>query len=289
MPLPNFIIAGASKSGTTSLWEYLKSHPQVCMASIKETNFFTREAPSGRFDKGLAWYENLFKACAEAKGIGEATPGYMIKIDAPGLIAQTLPDVQLIFLLRDPVDRLYSQYWFHRQQGQQLPNFDEMVKVGANGQRSQALSWYLFSSSYHLHLERYLEYFPKEQITVFLYDDLQQDPPVFMQQVCRVIGVDPSIDLPNISRAYNTARRARLAWFQRLIKALGPRIMRIDLPEWLFSFFKRSRKTLWALNTATLQYPPIDPELRQELIEELSKAIEYVERYLNRPLPSWRT
>ena len=127
--LPTFIIAGAGKSGTTALWAYLNQHPEICMSRIKEPMFFTNllgyrqggsiEAPvyEGRYKSGLEWYEKLFAKCCQKRALGEASTAYMYAKDAAGLIKKTLPEVKLIFLLRNPVDRLYSNYWQERKYG----------------------------------------------------------------------------------------------------------------------------------------------------------------------------
>ena len=281
--LPTFIVAGAAKSGTTTVWQHLKAHPQVCMASIKETNFFTREIPAARYDLGLEWYQELFKTCGAAKAIGEVSPAYMARQDTPGLIRQTLPDILLIFIFRDPVERLYSQYWYQRQQGAKLPDFDLLVS-----ERRAQLERYLYNSSYNLHLERYLRCFSREQILVLLNDDLRSDAAVFMKGVYQAIGVDPDFAPANLEDRYNQTGRARIPWVQRRIKAIGPRLMRRDLPGWLFGFLKRSRSIFWRLNTVGDAYPPLAPVIRQTLLPEFSETIDYLEGWLERSLDNWR-
>lgn len=281
--LPTFIIAGAHKSGTTSLWEYLKVHPQICMAKIKETNFFTAQGPAARYDKGLEWYQSLYLPCKNAKAIGEVSPNYMFSEDSPRLMHAIVPKVKLLFILRDPVKRVYSHYWYQHQEGIPLPGFEQMV-----AERHPQLEHYLYVSAYHLHLERFLEYFPRERVTVLLNSDLRLTPNPFMQHVYQVIGVEPDVAPPNLDEQYNTARRARFYGLQRIIEASGLKIMRLDLPDWLFDLLKEGRKALWRLNSSAIQYPPMSPEIRRELIDELSPAIAYVETYLGREIPAWR-
>ena len=281
--LPTFIVAGAGKSGTTALWEYLKAHPEVCMASIKEPYFFSQEGPSGRFSKGLNWYQGLWKDCQGQKAFGEITPAYMVRSDTPALIHKTIPNVRLIFVLRDPVDRIYSLYWFSRQGGEPLPDFPLFFQ-----ERHPKLERFIYTSSYQIHLNRYLDVFPREQIQVLLYDDMGQDLAAFMRRVYAYIGVNPNFMPPNLGQRYNVRRGAIYPQLQRRVRRLGPKIMRLDMPEWLFNLLKQSRKTFWSMNTRRIDYPPMPPEIRSALVSELAKTIDFIEMYLERPLPTWR-
>lgn len=281
--LPTFIIAGAAKAGTTALWRHLEAHPEVCMARIKETAFFARQGPSARYSKGLVWYKSLYETCQRARARGEASPLYMVGDDSPHLIREIVPDVQLLFIFRDPVERLYSQYWFQRQQGQLLPEFEQMVQSS-----HPKMKRYINTSSYHIHLQRYLDVFPREQVSVFLLDDLRDDPQNFMRDVYETIDVNPEYVQPNLNRPRNKTGTVRVAPFQRILKRVGPIIMQKDLHPQLFTLLKKTRSTIWNLNTNSYRYPPIEPALRQGLVEEFEDAICYVERFLNRSLPAWR-
>lgn len=105
--LPNFLIVGAARAGTTSLYYYLKQHPDVFMSPKKEIDFFDVDK---NFEKGLDWYERYFEGYTGQKAIGEASPLYMYLEKVPKRIAKVIPDVKLIFILRNPVDRAYSHY-----------------------------------------------------------------------------------------------------------------------------------------------------------------------------------
>src|SRR5437016_1007207 len=108
--MPSFIVIGAQKAGTTSLDSYLRTHPQVAMSSVKETNFFVEERAWG---KGRRWYEGLFDAAGTATAVGEASPTYsMFPLFAgvPERMARLLPEARLIYLVRDPIERIRSAY-----------------------------------------------------------------------------------------------------------------------------------------------------------------------------------
>jgi hypothetical protein len=282
--LPTFIIAGALKSGTSTLFSLLKTHSEVCTPhGLKETNFFIRQGESARYDKGLSWYQSLFQACAEAKAIGEASPAYMTDLDAPALIHQTIPKTQLIFILRDPVERLYSHYWFMTQKGEQLPRFEKVMAQ----KPPEFLEW-AHASQYDLHLKRYLELFPSEQVGVFLLDDLRSEPRQFIRGVYQFIGVDPAFVPTSLGERRNTARQTRVVWLNRWMRAIGFLLMKLDLPTPALKRLQKMRRKLWLWNNRPEQYPALAPVLREQLIHELEPTIAFVETYLGRPLPCWR-
>lgn len=105
--LPNFIIPEAQKSGTTALRIYLAQHPEVYIVN-KEIHFFNKN-----FDKGIEWYEQFFKAWKGEKAIGEKTPDYLYDGHTPQRIYEVTPDVKLIFVLRNPIDKAYFHYWYN--------------------------------------------------------------------------------------------------------------------------------------------------------------------------------
>src|SRR5688572_14326389 len=112
--LPDFLIVGAMRSGTTSLHKYLQAHPDVFVASGKEVHFFDR-----RYGRGLDWYRSRFAGVTTERVVGEATPAYMYDENAIARIAHDLPDARLIVVLRNPVDRAYSHYWRNRSRGRE--------------------------------------------------------------------------------------------------------------------------------------------------------------------------
>ena len=112
MTIPNFLIVGAQKSGTTTLYDILDMHPEVNMSIIKEINYFTSIK---KYSKGLKYYSSFFKEPkAEHKITGEASPGYMNTVVIPKMIYDDIGDVKIVMILRDPIKRAYSQYWDNR-------------------------------------------------------------------------------------------------------------------------------------------------------------------------------
>ncbi len=219
--LPTFILAGVPKSGTTSLYHYLGQHPAIYLSPIKEPTFFgapdvlaltktpdderriranverTRAFLSGPMreprDLGLVteWddYVRLFRGAGTAPAVGEGSVGYWWLPGAAGAIRSRLPDVRLVFLLRDPAERLFSHYlggaW--EKPGRSFASaFQDGLKDGGDWSRAIRVG------CYHDHLERFFSMFPREQTQVHLYDDFRREPASVMRAVFGFLGVDES-------------------------------------------------------------------------------------------------
>jgi Sulfotransferase domain len=179
---PNFLIIGAQKAATTSLWAYLRSHPEVFLPDYKEPGFFVAEM---NWSRGLGWYESLFAGAGDAVARGEASPTYTMYPyfdGVPERIAKVMPDAKLIYVLRDPVERMRSMY----------------VQLLADGTERRPMkdallydSRYAVLSSYALQLERYFACFCRSQILLLTSEELHDRRLEVMRRVCGFLGVDP--------------------------------------------------------------------------------------------------
>jgi hypothetical protein len=282
--LPTFIIAGAGKSGTTTLWEHLKAHPEVSLAVLKEPCFFTKDSELSTFSNGISWYQDLFPEIPGAKAFGEASTIYMVSEDSPALIFETVPVVKLIFILRDPVERLYSQFFSQqKQQGLQLPEFEDMIR-----ECHPMIQRLIYASSYQIHLTRYLGLFPLNQIKVIIFDDLKSDPKTVVHGIYEYIGVDPGFVPSNIGMIYNAPRQLNIIWLQHWIWKIGLRIMRMGLNPQVLSYLQKLRTFVFRVNSKKLQRIPMSRETRELLLLEFRETITFMEKFLERPLPQWR-
>jgi hypothetical protein len=193
--LPTFIVIGAMKCGTSSLYEYLKVHPDICMSFRKETDFFCL---SKRYERGLSWYESQFKRPALA--YGEASPNYT-KADlfphVPERMKAALPNVKLIYVLRDPVERTVSEYLHLTVKGyERRPMLEALTAtVGYNP--------YVAESQYHRQLSEFLKFYDASQILLLTSEQLRCDTAAAMRQVYGFVGVDPSFKSPVFNHAYH--------------------------------------------------------------------------------------
>jgi len=197
--LPTFIVIGAMKAGTTSLFHYLRNHDQIFMSKIKELDFFVAESNWGR---GLDWYRHQFSGAGDARARGEASTLYTKypQYDGvPARIAGVLPDVRLIYVVRDPIVRMRSHYQ-HR------------VKTGAETAPPEVAlledPTYLACSRYGMQFDRYLDHFPREQILLVASEDLRTDRRRTVQGVYEFLDVDPG-RVPDVlgTEFYRTAER----------------------------------------------------------------------------------
>ena len=227
MPLPNFYLIGAPKSGTTSLYHYLKQHPEIYMCPVKEPSYFL--FPEGKvfqFPKGLMaeWlikntpkrvfptfekYAALFQGVENEQVIGEASVHYLINPKTPEYIFNATPHAKFMAILRNPFDAAYSEFLMTRQDGEWLPGVTFLQLLQAE-KLDESDVWYLpnfmRARFYANHLTRYFDTFPKEQIRIFLHEELQR-PETLCKEIFQFLEVSTRFT-PDLSKKYNvTASR----------------------------------------------------------------------------------
>jgi sulfotransferase family protein len=218
MTLPNFIILGAAKAGTTALYHYLRQHPRIYLSPLKETNFFALEGETLRFCgpgdhdyvnclsiTTLEGYQAQFDGVAGETAIGEASPLYLYSPKAVERIRHYVPDARLIAFVRDPVDRAFSAF-LHLVRDNREPYREFRDGLAAEEERIRA-GWehiwhYKRMGLYHEQLRRYYDAFPAERIRVFLYKDLRREPRRTLEEIFRFLEVDPDF-VPDTRERYN--------------------------------------------------------------------------------------
>jgi Sulfotransferase domain len=226
--LPNFIIVGAPKAGTTSLYAYLNQHPQVYMSPIKEPGYFAPEYGLQNYLSRWEGYLTLYHGVQEETAIGEATVCYLLSRTAAQNIAARVPHAKIIISLRNPVDRAFSQYLEMLTVGATRKSFREEIDANlrcrpdANG--SFEYQWprrpFLVFGRYHDQIKRYFNAFPRAQIHVMYYEDLQRAPARAVADLFAFLGLDPSY-LPDVSRRHNEPHVPRLLGATYLLKTWG--------------------------------------------------------------------
>ncbi len=250
--LPTFLIVGAVKAGTTSLHEYLQLHPEVYMSPIKETNFFSdgdmlfddfnvdyKQDVSINVDKYLSgamdtkihiahvrtWeqYQKLFRNSKNEKAIGEVSNSYLFLPSTPMAIKNKLPEVKIVMILRDPVERLYSQFLMNLKLGK-IKEKDLLKEIESDQQKLKK-GWgvshlYLEVGNYYEQVKRYYEQFPAEQIKMILFDDFKKDAKATMKDLFQFLGVDPEFEL-DMSKRYNEAGMPRFGKLNYFLTQIG--------------------------------------------------------------------
>ncbi|MFI5343632.1 MAG: sulfotransferase domain-containing protein [Chlamydiales bacterium] len=200
---PNYLLIGAQKSGTTALFQYINMHPLV-INKTGEIHFF-----DNHFNQGLNWYKNHFsKRPSPEYVIGDKSPYYLFHPLAPQRVAATFPNVKIIIILRNPVDRAYSQYWMNINLKEETLSFEEAIKAepkrltgerkkilenpAYNSHRYQFFS-YLSRGIYVNQIKRWLSYFPRDQILIISSKDLRDKTDEVMNTVYTFLGLPPHI------------------------------------------------------------------------------------------------
>jgi hypothetical protein len=294
--LPNFLIIGAGRSGTTSLHRALRQHPEVFMSAQKEPHFFTfmeADPPEGdrlaRLVRQIAvtkraGYEALFAAAADAKAIGEASPSYLFTPEVPERIRAAIPGARLVSILRHPVDRAYSAYLGLRRDGlEPAPTFGAAWRDQRRGRRGGWWSaWVLDAGLYHRNLSRYYDRFPPEQMRVHLYDDLVEDPIATIQRLFSFLEVDPTF-VPDLSRRYGQtgiiqSPLLRVLWTRSARVRSGP--LRHVLPQ-------ATRDRIRQRIRRDLVRPHLEPETRAELLDFFEADVVALQDLIGRDLSDW--
>jgi hypothetical protein len=195
--LPTFAVIGAMKAGTTSIYAALNKHPQVFMCSPKEPQFFTT-----RWDRGLVWYESLFAGAGDAVARGDASTSYTDfprKPQAAARIHRVIPEIQLVYVVRDPVARMRSHYRHRVADGTER----RPVDVALLDDR------YLNRSRYALQIEQYLRFFSSEQLLVLRCDDVLNGGEPWAR-LLNFIGADSAYEPETATHANVTDSKLRL-------------------------------------------------------------------------------
>jgi hypothetical protein len=281
MALPTFLIIGAPKAGSTSLYYYVGQHPDVFTSAVKEPGFFWTYKTEGKVET-LQEYQRLFKGSESFKAVGEGSPTYLSDENAPRLIKDLIPDAKLVAILRDPYARAFSDFVFLRLRGQE-PEDAFLQAVNADiGRPPEHRFNYIDQGLYHRNLARYLSHFDRNQLKVVLLDDLQSRPEGVVSEVFSFLGVDPSVQVDTTVTLTESGvpRRRLIHW---LLSDRNP------IKRWLTPLAPaRAQTSLRRVRSANLEKQTMSPADRRALASHFEGDIDQLERLLERDLSHWR-
>ena len=274
--LPNLIVIGAQKCGTSGLHYYLGLHPEVSMSSPKELNFFIAER---NWCRGLQWYARHFDHSARCRG--ESSPNYAAfpqHMGVPERMAEVVPDAKLIYIVRDPLERIAAHY---------VHNF---AKRREKGDLRQTLlhpnTSYVARSRYFTQLQRFLEFYDRDRVLVIENCGLRDERAATLRRVFEFAGVDPGFEHPKFDQVrHSTSRKKRAT-------KMGMRVQKMSRTR----FGRRIPRRAWlALDVALplskpISKPPME-ELREALgpdvLEVLHEDAERLRQFTGRDLANW--
>ncbi|OQW92729.1 MAG: hypothetical protein BWK78_00785 [Thiotrichaceae bacterium IS1] len=308
--LPNFFVVGAMKAGTTSLYNYLKVHPEIYMSPVKEPNYFATDIntrlikPAYRvhplaknylqgimqeevhisYITDFEYYMKLFQNVTTERIIGEASTSYLYSRQAPRNILNSVPNAKIVIILRDPIERAYSHYCMDVGTGLTQDFFLEAVKKDFNAKEKGwgITSLYIELGLYHEQVKRYLDLFPKEQVKVYLFDDLKTNLGEVLQDIAVFLNINASSFIKDGKR-YNERQWPRFIginyWLHKLyIKDFVRKI----LPRHFIEYGKNiyySDRLIPSMSRKEVHY-------LQSLFKEDVKRLSEL---LNRDLSHWKT
>jgi hypothetical protein len=284
---PNFFIVGAPKCGTTALYEYLRSHPQVFMPTLKEPHFFSHDLITYHYVNNLDEYTELFaNAAPQHRRIGEASASYLMSGVAAAAIREYNPEAKIIAMFRNPIEMVHS---FHSQllywSEETVDDFETAWRLQDRRRNGIDLPrtcrepfWlqYRDIGRFGTQAQRLLSVFPREQVKLILYDDFSSSPQRVYDEVIDFFGIthDQRTEFPRV----NENKRARMTWLRDFYRkpptAVGKPL--VALKEWVID-----------VNTVRERRPALSPEFRAELVESFREEVALLSRIVGRDLGHW--
>ena len=278
MSLPTFLIFGTRKAGTTSLYHYLDEHPGVFMSALKGTRYFLVDPDNPETTAHLPvqtieQYKSYFEGAKAGVAVGEASPSYLANMRAPERIRALIPDTRLIASLRNPVDRMYSQYLMDMR----LRPSEQRVSLTKNN-----LDDWFESGLYGKYMRNYYSHFDSSQILVLIFENWIKNREAMLHQLYSFIDVDPSF-LPNLEKVYNKGGVPKNESVANLLKHRAFHIkLKPFVPDVVRSAINKVR------NRNMEKAPAMDPVLREYAAERYGEDIELLESVTGLDFSVWK-
>lgn len=281
-----FICPGAQKAGTTTLYDILKHHSQICLSNIKETKYFLL----GQEKIDVHEYKKkYFNPISDFQIYGDIDPEYLYYPDTAKKIYNTLgPDVKFIFMLRNPVDRAYSHYWMSYRRGFETESFERAIELESERLKNadDFTLWhqtYMDRGYYYRQIERYLKYYDVSQMKFVLFEEFIHNQGEIIKDILDFLGVDQDDKfLENLKVKSNAGNLPKYKW---LSKVHGQPLKIKKVIKILFPF----RKLRWKVypiiekyNVSNDKPPKLDKSLRKKIIYLFSDDIKHLEQLINK-------
>lgn len=282
------MVVGTQKSATTWLFECLAEHPEVLVPELKEVHYFCRpeDCRFSRKEKGLKWYESLFANQNDKKALGELTTDYMYY----PYVAQDLydynPELKIIFMLRNPVDRAYSAYWMGRRHRMDMQPFEELL---------ESATGYIERGYYYRQVKPYVDLFGKDKVKIYIYEEINQDKEAFISDLFCFLDVDSSFVPASLKQMVGKTKPVSGIKGFIVYKILSRLINTpVVLPLWRFLRRKTNLHEIgWGLLTLgkskseNNSYPDMEPSVRNKLVNIFQEENERLYDLMGKTIPDW--
>lgn len=292
---PDFFVVGAAKAGTSSLYGYISQHRQIFMPDLKEPHFFSEWHPPTPTPQNFGEYLSLFTDVPKGVRAGEASTSYLCSLVAPQAIKRFQPNAKIVVVLRNPVERAYSQYWNHVRDHVEPLSFEEALE--AEPERVASGWWcgyhYVGCGLYAEQVSRYLDTFGADSVRVYLFEDLVRDAEDVCRNLFSFLGVDPGQSIEKLGARNRSGPPKSMLVSRLLHKATGlfrlsqKQLYRAGLKRSPLPVFWRRSAKEWLQARNTAQTPKMDARTRENLQDVFEKDILRLQGVIRRDLSSW--
>ena len=295
--MPNFLIIGAARTGTTSLYEYMRQHPDIWFSPVKEPMFFALEGARPDFrgpgdDReinrksvtDLAAYQALFAGASSKKAVGEASANYLYSERAAERIRHYIPEARMIAVLRNPVERAYPSFLYMiRDQREPLRDFAQALEQEDKriAEHREHIWHYAHMGFYGKQLQRYYALFGKNRIRVYLNEEMKKDAPGLLKDVFGFLEVDDTF-LPDTSVTYNEGGVPKRKLLNAVLTrpSIVKRLLRPFVPASAMKVYTR-------LKHGNLEKPPLDAGVRARLVALYRDDVLRLQDMTGKDLSAW--
>lgn len=276
---PYFIGLGAQRSGTSWVYANLDAHPEICIP-VKEIHFFSREK---NFVRGIDWYEGFFRRCGRGKKCGEFSTSYLYSETAAQRIARHYSEVKLVAVLRNPVERAFSNFINDLMAGEVRKGTDFLDALKEHSE-------YVDQGVYPGQIKRCLDCFPRESLLIVIYEDIKKDPLTFMRHIYRFLEVDTGFVSPMLHERVNPSYVPRNQKWEKSLNRIASSLRRRGGGR-LTKVLKKTgipKVVRAASRESALELPELTPDQRKSLFLGFEESIENLEKLIGRKLPEWK-
>jgi len=277
---PTFLYVGAGKGGSSWMYEIMREHPQVFVPEAKDIMFFDRY-----YDKGINWYLGLFSGATQEKAIGELSHDYFLSEQVACRIFEHFPCVKIIFCLREGVDRTFSEYLYDR----------TLLQFIGHREYTQGMTFEAFAripdivhrGDYYNNMKPFYDLFPRKNIAVFFYDDIEKTPELFARHLYEFLEVDTEFQPDSLHKRVNAARESRCAILANLAYIVGRKVRQLGHPN-IVGGIKRLgwfEKLLYRTYKDEKEKPRISSDVIQRLRLTYHKDYNKLTELIGKPLP----